>query len=123
MLKITKRDLIFCMVALLFAGCFCVLFYANMQKSAGDTVDIFCAGEQVASLDLGKNQNFELSQENRSFVLQIKDGYAFVHSSACSGQDCVHSAPISKAGQIILCAPQQILVKISSQNAPDAVAK
>ncbi len=121
-MKFTKRDLLFCIATLLLAGCFCVLVFLSTSKKSGETVEIFCRGELFSTLSLKENQTLEVSKYDSHLNLEIHNGKARVLSSACDSQDCVHSAAISKEGQIILCAPQQILIQISSDNSvPDAV--
>lgn len=117
----TKRDTVFCMITLLLAGCFCMFVYTNAFSFGGESVEIFRGNERISTHSLKIDQMIDLSDENVSLVLEIKDGTVFVRSSACASQDCVHTPPISKSGQVILCAPQQILIRISASQAPDAV--
>ena len=120
-MKFTKRDLLFCIITLLLAGCFCVLVFLNVSEKSGETVEIFCRGELISTISLKKDQMVKINDNNTDLILEIKDGTAFVQSSACDSQDCVHSPAISKKGQVILCAPQQILIQISTDAVPAAV--
>jgi len=45
-------------------------------------------------------------------VIQIQDGKARVLRSDCPNQICVNSGTIDRAGQIIVCVPNKVLLKI-----------
>ena len=121
MLKITKRDYLFCICTLLLAGCICAFVYGFLLHTAGDTVEIFRENERISVLSLHDDQTFVLAYDSANMTLEIRDGCVNVTSSACPGQDCVHTPPISKAGQVILCAKQNVLIRISCTDAPDGV--
>ena len=45
-----------------------------------------------------------------------------VAESDCPGQDCVHTGVITRAGQSIVCLPEQVVVQLSGGGSgPDAV--
>ena len=45
-----------------------------------------------------------------------------VSESDCPGQDCVHTGVITRAGQSIVCLPEQVVVQLSGGgDGPDAV--
>lgn len=121
MLKITKRDYLFCICTLLVAGCICAFVYGFAAQNAGDSVDIFLRNDKIATLSLDEDRTFEILESGVALTLRIRDGSADVIHSACTGQDCVRTPPISKPGQVILCAKQNVLIQITSQSKPDGV--
>ena len=121
MLKVTKRDFVFCICTLLIAGCICAFVYGFGLKNGGDTVEIFCQNQKIASLILAEDQIFELNKGGAHLTVEIRNKTVDITDSACSGQDCVHTPPISRAGQVILCAKQNVLIRITSHIEPDGV--
>ena len=54
-------------------------------------------------------------------ILLDRDGVR-VAESDCPGQDCVHTGTITRAGQSIVCLPEQVVVQLTGGGGgPDAV--
>lgn len=120
MLKITARDIWVCIFALLLSGIFCLIIYSGLLWEDGENVEIYWKNEKLSTYSLNESQKIDLTNDEISLIIEISDHSVRVINSECSGKDCVHTSPISKEGQIILCAPQQILIKITN-NATDAI--
>lgn len=118
----TKKDVFFCIITLLLAGCFCIGIYFA-PHAAASTLVVFHDSVEIAMYDLRVDREVDVSVDGDFLHLVIKNGTVSVSASDCAGQDCVHAAPISKAGQSILCAPQRILLRLVADGAPDAVVK
>lgn len=56
--------------------------------------------------------NFHWDENGHSMTIQVGPEGARVLSSDCRDQFCVHSRPISMPGQAIVCAPNQMIVKV-----------
>ncbi len=123
-MKTNKKDLCIVSILLLISGLFCFLLYSGVFfTNDGKTVMIYVQGEVHSTHSIQEDLIIELAENDCTLTVVIEDAHAFVRSSACTGQDCVHSMPISKAGQSILCAPQQVLITIQSPDEPDAVVR
>ena len=48
-------------------------------------------------------------------ILEIKDGKANVVKADCANQICVHTAPISKVGDSIICLPDKLSFILESE--------
>ena len=48
-------------------------------------------------------------------VLQVDSGQIRVKASTCPEQICVHTGWISKKGQILVCAPNHVLIEINNE--------
>lgn len=46
----------------------------------------------------------------------IKDGTVKVKSSECSDKYCIHQGTISKVNEIIVCMPQDVIIKITGDD-------
>ncbi len=123
MLKVTLRDILFCICALFLTGCFCLFLYLGIFQDTGSTVIVTHSGEVLHQLPLNTDSTTTVSEGGHQLTLQIQNGYAKVIASDCEGQDCVNAPAIHREGQVILCAPQEILIRITSADAPDAVVK
>lgn len=78
----------------------------------------------VVSCD-GKDYYFSFGQKreevfNNVKVLIDEDGILVVDSS-CHNKICVKTGKISKVGQIIVCAPNKVVIKIVSSKNPSRV--
>lgn len=120
MLKMTRNDVFFILITFCLCIFLCAFVYLG-QNGDGDSVEIFVRGTKISTHSLTKDAEIDLNPHGANLCIQIKNGYASVSSSACAGQNCVHTAPIHNAGQVILCAPQQVLLQIVSEFKPDAV--
>ena len=46
-------------------------------------------------------------------VCEIHEGRAYMKSADCPDQSCVHSYPIDREGEVIVCLPNKIVMEIS----------
>ncbi len=77
-------------------------------------------GVQLCVTVDGKSQTYSLSDDfikefsgnGITLTLTVKNGEAYVSHSECKDKICQRSGKISKAGQIIVCAPANISIKI-----------
>ena len=77
-------------------------------KHRGETV------AQVALDTLAEDKSITGDGEYRLTVTLTKDGAA-VTESDCPGQDCLHTGRITRAGQSIVCLPEQVIVTLEGK--------
>lgn len=53
-----------------------------------------------------------IEQDNAINILRISDGHADMTEADCPDRICVHSKPISKIGESIICLPHGIIVTV-----------
>lgn len=99
-------------------------FYAPKKANGPLRVVISAEGktlEQGALLELSGTHVYT----NRGYTLtvEITDGAVNVVDSDCPGHDCQHTAPISRAGESIVCLPAQIVIHLEGTpiGGPDVV--
>ncbi len=93
-------------------------------KVAGVQVVLARGGEELGRYELDKPCRVEVAGANGfALTLVIKDGAAHVEGSTCPDLICQHHAPISKAGESIVCLPGQVSVSVEGGEhyGPDAV--
>ncbi len=66
--------------------------------------------KSVYSLD--EDREFTLSSEGYTLRIAIKDGHASVKEADCPDKFCMHSGSLSKKGDIAVCLPAGILLRI-----------
>lgn len=104
-----KGDLI--LVVVLIVAIVLTIVFAT-KKSSG-IVEIYVDGTLKYQSDLSVSKVIELKDEGMSVV--IRDGRVWVEHSDCENQLCVHSAPISRGGGMIVCAPNKVVVSIPAK--------
>ena len=84
-------------------------------KHRGETV------AQVALDTLAEDKIITVDGKYHLTVTLTKDGAA-VTESDCPGQDCLHTGRITRAGQSIVCLPEQVIVTMEgSSPSPDVI--
>ena len=77
-------------------------------KQRGETV------AQVALDTLAEDKIITVDGKYHLTVTLTKDGAA-VTESDCPGQDCLHTGRITRAGQSIVCLPEQVIVTLEGK--------
>ena len=97
-------------------------FQATVTESLTATVKH--RGETVAQVVLDTLQEEKTVTIDGKYHLTVtvtRDGVS-VTESDCPGQDCVHTGRITKAGQSIVCLPEQVIVTMEgSSPSPDVI--
>lgn len=94
-------------------------------KSSGVWAVVEQGGEVIGRYALAQPARVPIQGVNSfSLVLVVEDGQAWVEDSTCPDLICQHHAPISKAGEAIICLPARISVTIEGREAhgPDAIS-
>lgn len=78
---------------------------------AAEAVRITVDGTLVGTYSLTEPQTVVLPHH----TLEIKDGTVAVTQSDCAGQDCVHTPPVSKGNQAIVCLPYRMSAQVVSE--------
>lgn len=107
---IKKRDFFIVFALLIIAAA----LYIASPKGKGSVVQIDYNGTRYAEVE------FELLGEGevRSFIVNqteilVDNSGALFTSSACKSQICVNAGRINKVGQIVVCLPQRVSIRIT----------
>ncbi len=106
MIQIKKGDIIVFSVSILLA-LLMLLIFIFPSKSAGKVI-IKQNNQTVYSDSLSKDNLVDLGT-NKAV---IKDKKVYMQNANCKNQVCVKSGTISKKGEIIVCAPNRIIIEI-----------
>ena len=98
------------------------LAFAGRGGSKGTKAIVKVDGRTVAEISLSSDHSETVKTRYGSNTLVVENGAVRMGSADCSGRDCMHSSPISKSGQVIICLPHHLSVTVSGgEDAPDAV--
>lgn len=110
-----KRDIV--IIALIAAVCVVALL---LPRNDGGYAEITENGEVIALLDLGDDCEYPVGGKYK-IVITVKDASAYFSSSDCPDRVCVRTGKLEKAGDIAVCAPAGVAVRITGKASQDAV--
>ena len=120
-LKFKVRDAIVIAAALLLAA---AVFLFTLPKASEGRLyaEISRRGETLALLPLDTDAEYTVRGDYEN-VIKIADGSAFFGSATCPNEDCVHAGKLTKAGQLAVCLPNGVTLRIVGAEADvDAIA-
>jgi hypothetical protein len=91
-----------------------VSFLSLRGNSDGNKVIVTVNGEIYGTYDLSKNQVIEVSQNDHTNNITIKDGTVSMSYSDCKNQTCVNTGSISQTKDTIACLPNKVLIEIEN---------
>ncbi|MDO4312740.1 MAG: NusG domain II-containing protein [Eubacteriales bacterium] len=120
-IEVKKKDLVLIIIIICVALCAYLSHQLLKETGAGDVI-VKVDGEITGTYDLNEDQ--EISINNGSNLLEIKNGRANMIEADCPDRLCVHQKAISASGENIICLPNKIIVEIKSKTESgfDAVA-
>ena len=88
-----------------------LLLIIGISGDKGDTLCVTANGKQTY-YSLNEDCKTEIEGNGIKLTLVIKGGQAYVEKWGCEDGVCVSSGKISKEGQIIVCAPAEISIRV-----------
>lgn len=89
-----------------------IKFYNQSPKP--EFVNIFSSGILVDKIALDKNLNSRVFKNQKGEIeFEIKNGKAKITEATCKHKTCLKMGKISKAGESLICIPNQISIAIS----------
>lgn len=90
--------------------------WAFWPRKSGSTVRVSVDGVPVGAYSLTEDLSQPISGSGEfSLTLIIHDGHASVTNSTCPDLICQHHAPISRAGEQIVCLPGRVVIQITHE--------
>ena len=89
-----------------------------MTKPTGSEVYIYKDGKLLEAVSLSVEKTLKVDEQ---ITFKISGGAAFVLKSDCKGQDCVKAGKISKVGEMIVCLPNKVVIKIVGDGEVDYI--
>jgi hypothetical protein len=107
---ITPGDKI--LIVLIFAFGIVILVALKHLRQPGDDVIIEVKGQVVQRLDLNTSQEITINGAIGRTIVKIEGGAAQVIHSDCPEKICVKTGKITYVGEIIVCVPNKVVIKI-----------
>jgi hypothetical protein len=87
--------------------------------------DVEAAGNVVTTLDLARDGVGEVNGPLGVTRVEVRGGRVRVLTSPCPRQACRHGGWIGAAGEVLVCVPNEIVIRLPGQRAAatDAVAR
>jgi hypothetical protein len=87
--------------------------------------EVESSGKAVATLDLSRDAVHEIEGALGVTRLEVRGGRVRVLSSPCPRQACRHGGWIGKGGEMLVCLPNEVVVRLPGKppGAPDAVTR
>ncbi|PLX98304.1 MAG: hypothetical protein C0623_13355 [Desulfuromonas sp.] len=101
--------LLLCVVLTLFLG----------LSGPGETLHVLRDNQIIFKADLETGRRVELAGPLGVSELEIRDGKARILSSPCPYKVCIGMGAISRAGEIIACVPNRLLIEVTGRAEPD----
>ena len=92
---------------------FFLLFSGNGQPDPQKAVII--GKDTVSEYSLSKNTTVEIESNGIKLTVVVENGSVYVKSADCHDGICTQTGKISKTGQIIVCAPAMVAIRIDSE--------
>ena len=112
---IRKSDIILT-ICLVVIGVVMSLFIA-FGKGGGEVLEVKCDGSLYGTYELDKDREITIKQGDYINKITIKDGGVSMDFSTCHNKDCVNMGSIAKSGEIIVCLPHKVVLKIKGGEA------
>lgn len=92
---------------------FLLLFSGNGRAEPKKAV--ISVGDTVSEYSLAVNKTVEIENGGIKLTVVIENGSVFVKKSNCHDAICVDTGKISKTGQVIVCAPAMVAIRIDGE--------
>ena len=114
-----KGDLLIALSIIFFAVLIFVGFSAAARTPAAQAV-IYVDGEVYERIPLDTEKEIVLSLDYTN-TITVKDGAAAVSHSDCPDQVCVRSGSLDAVGEVAVCLPNRVIVKIEGKTTGEEV--
>ena len=111
-----KRDIMILCILLGIGIAIYVLVFLFWQDK-GVSVKITHEGKTVAQLPLDKDNVYRFEDTDGQFnQIVINNGFVSIDEASCPDKRCVKHQKIQKAGESIICIPNEIVVAIDGED-------
>ncbi|MBD3167712.1 hypothetical protein GF324_14015 [bacterium] len=110
---------------LLFLGLSVVATAFGLRQEAGRRAEVIVHGEVVMTLSLAEEGLYRVQGLRGESLLEVKDGHVRMTQSPCPHQFCVRQGEVHLRGEIIVCVPNSVAIRIrggANGEGVDAVA-
>ncbi len=95
------------------------IFMTDVLFEPGESVSVIVDGKEMYHLPLSENRTIEVQGPLGLSVIKVEKGHAFIQKAPCPYQTCIKMGKISRSGDIIVCIPNRIFLKIEGKDRRD----
>lgn len=112
--KKRKHDIVLGLILLSVALILFVIDLTNISPDTGNKkVVVSVDGKKTAEYPLKKDATYELSGSHLGTnTLVIRSGKAYISEANCPDKQCMKQGKISRTGEMLVCLPNRVVVKI-----------
>ena len=116
-LRPNRYDALVVLVVLALAAALAVrpFLAARAPQSGALTVVVSADGQEFDRLPLAQFGTHTYANNGYTLTVTATGGAVSVTQSDCPGQDCLHTGRITRAGQSIVCLPEQVIVTLEGK--------
>ncbi len=114
-----KRDFIAIGLVVVLSVVGFILFGFNQKN--GDTVRISVNSKLYGTYPLSDNREIKIKNQNGVNTVKIEGGKVYISDADCKDKSCVKQGKIDSGS--IVCLPHKLVVEVTADGAPDAVAR
>lgn len=121
--KINKYDVILILI-LIIINCFFIYYNSNkIIYSDSNEALVYSDNELVGRyiLKKGYENEFTVTSDGGFNTVKIKDNKIWIEDADCKDKYCIHQGAISGNGQVIVCIPNKLMIKITGSSNEDDV--
>ena len=119
-LGLRKADVVLMIGITLFAAALFLFSLIRDSGNAGAFLEVSVNGQVTGRYSLSEDRVVELGGN----TFEIRDGEVRMTEADCPDKSCVHTAPISSHGGVIVCLPNRVVLRIvNGEEDIDAIAQ
>lgn len=117
------HDIILGVALLIMAATFFVTdVIKDSNENGSKTVVVSVGGEKKEEYPLKKDGVYLIDYSHLGTnKLVIKDGEAYIEEASCPDKQCVKQGRIRKTGEMLVCLPNRVVVKIVDENEEEPI--
>jgi len=122
---IKKADVIIVSAVLLSVAFFMVFGAKASVKGGEKRASVYIDGEMKYLYSLGSKKEPETVRIKNKYghnEIVVESGCIYVSDSDCKSKDCIRKGRISEIGDVIICAPHKLMIKIEKTVGDDDVS-
>lgn len=109
-----KKLIVFCLLLFLAGLMLCVYIFSDFLPKNDLKLEIVTEEERIV-WPMSRDGQIPIKTKEGNLIVMVENNQAFVKESSCPDKICVKSGRITQNGQLIICAPNRVMIKIVHQ--------
>ena len=97
------------------------MFLPFIALKGGEGEVMIVSGNGTEYYRLDTDRVIRIESGGRVNVVRIEDKKVYMEESDCKNRLCIKTGPISRPGEVIVCIPNRVMVKIVNKDKIDGV--